>query len=330
MQIAQELNPKTSPLVDEAWAGVLEALLCRQAVFSVEVSQLQLSTTLAVSVPESEKKNNPRSKGYRKSTSTINKTKTFAELVARHIPPSILREDVAAFTRWLARPDRPNLVRGRSLQFVFAGEGEDNIGGGTKGEEPSSATTTSSPSSRHRAALLSLSLLAPTIAETQADYAFLPAAADATTGRLLPWSSVTEIGELYRVRPTLLPPSLAVMMHSSAVIGFLHSPESSTRPLVKTVAMDKKKEEAGGLWKDEENDHLSQDVAFRKTITALGRMKRRETAILKARKKLWALPPSAAAAAAAVMGNQHQQGKGAALPVSSMGASDDVVVRLRS
>ena len=152
MQCAQELNPKTSPLVDEAWAGVLEALLCRRAVFSVDVSQLQLSTSLAVSVPESEKKTNPRSKGYRKSTTTtttttINKTKTFAELVARHIPPSILLEDVAAFTQWLARPDRPNLVRGRSLQFVFAGEGEDNIAAGKKGKDISSATTTSSSSS---------------------------------------------------------------------------------------------------------------------------------------------------------------------------------------
>jgi hypothetical protein len=333
MQCAQELNPKTSPLVDEAWADVLEALLCRRAVFSIDVSQLQLSTSLAV--PESENKTNPRSKGYRKSTtttSTITKTKTFAELVARHIPSSILLEDVAAFTRWLARPDRPKIVRGRSLQFVFAGVGEDKIAAGKKGKDISPATTTSSSSppssSRHRAALLSLSLLAPTIAETRAEYAFLPAAADATTARLLPWSSVTEIGELYRARPALLPSSLAVMMHSSAVIGFLHSPESSTLPLL-NVAMDKKEATSAGVWKDGENEHLFLDVAFRKTVTALGRMKRRENALLKPRKKLWALPPSAAAAAAtAVMGNQHRQSKGASLPVSSMGASDDVVFML--
>ena len=88
----------------------------------------------------------------------------------------------------------------------------------------------------------------------------------------------------------------------------------------------KKQQEEYGTTK--QNDHLSQDVAFRKTVTALGRMKRRETALLKPRKKLWALPPSAAAAAA--VGNQQQQSMGAALPVSSMGASDDVVVRLRS
>jgi len=74
-------------------------------------------------------------------------------------------------------------------------------------------------------------MLAPTIAGTRAEYAFLPAAADATTGNLLPWSSVTEIGELYRVRPTLLPPSLAAMMHPEAVLEFLLSAESSTLPL---------------------------------------------------------------------------------------------------
>jgi len=117
-----------------------------------------------VSVSESEKKTNPRSTRYRKST-TINES--LAGLAARHIPLSILLEDVAAFTQSLARPDRPNLVRGRSLQFVFTG-GDDNIGGGKKGEDISSATTTYSSSSlssssRHRAALRSLSLLAPTI-----------------------------------------------------------------------------------------------------------------------------------------------------------------------
>jgi hypothetical protein len=40
------------------------------------------------------------------------------------------------------------------------------------------------------------------------------------------------------------------------------------------------------------------------------------------KKKLWALPPAAAAG--------HQTIREAMLPVSSMGASDDVVVRLRS
>jgi hypothetical protein len=165
-------------------------------------------------------------------------------------------------------------------------------------------------------------MLAPTIAETRADYAFLPAAADATTGNLLPWSSVTEIGELYRVRPTLLPPSLAAMMHPEAVLEFLLSPESSTLPL-KIVAV-----EEGGAWQKgniaNTFDHLFQDAAFRTTVAALGRAKRREAAVLKSmtKKKLWALPP------AAVTG--HQQSRGATLPVSSMSASDDVVVRLRN
>jgi hypothetical protein len=274
------------------------------------------------------KKNAPRSKtGHRRKTTN----KNFAELVARHIPLSILLEDVTAFAKWLARPDRPNLVRGRSLQFHFAGDG----GGGVDrdGKEPSSsissisaasATASKAPpaSSRHKAALQSLSMLAPTIAETRADYAFLPAAADATTGTLLPWSSVTEIGELYRVRPTLLPPSLAAMMHPKAVLEFLLSPETSTLPL-NIVAV-----EEGGAWQKGDiantSDHLSRDAAFRTTVAALGRAKRREAALFKSmtKKVLWVLPPAAAAG--------HQQSRGAILPVSSMSASDDVVVRLRS
>jgi len=54
----------------------------------------------------------------------------------------------------------------------------------------------------------------------------------------------------------------------------------------------------------------------------LGRAKRREAALLKSmtKKKLWALPPAAAAG--------HHRSREAKLPVSSMGASDDVVVRL--
>ena len=161
-------------------------------------------------------------------------------------------------------------------------------------------------------------MLAPTIAETRADYTFLPAAADATTCKLLPWSSVTEIGELNRVRPTLLPPSLAAMMHPKAVLEFLLSPGSSTLPLKVAV-------EAAEAWNEKENavilDRLSQDVAFRKTVAALGRIERREAAAPR-KKKLWALPHAAAAAAG------HQRSTGATLPVSSMGASDDVVVRL--
>ena len=331
LQCAQELNPKASPLADEAWTGVLEALLCRDSVLSVDLSR-QLSSPFL----EIERRNAPRSKssssssvGHRKKT---NSKKIFAELVARHIPPSILLEDVAAFAKWLARPDRPNLVRGRSLQFLFAGEdGRGGEGGGGKKQLSSSGSvssasssaskTSSSSSSRHKAALRSLSMLAPTIAVTRADYAFLPAAADATTGRLLPWSSVTEIGELYRVRPTLLPPSLTAMMHPQAVLEFLLSPESSTLPL--NVAM----EAAAEARNEKENavilDRASQDVAFRKTVAALGRMERREAAAPR-KKKLWALSRDAAAAAG------HQQSTGATLPVSSMGASDDVVVRLRS
>ena len=165
-------------------------------------------------------------------------------------------------------------------------------------------------------------MLAQTIAETRADYAFLPAAADATTGNLLPWSSVTEIGELYRVRPTLLPPSLAAMLHPKAVLEFLLSPESSTLPL-NIVAV-----EEGGAWQKgniaNTFDHLFQDAAFRTTAAVLDRAKRREAALLKSitKKKLWALPPAAAAG--------HQKIREAMLPVSSMGASDDVVVRLSS
>ena len=172
-------------------------------------------------------------------------------------------------------------------------------------------------------------MLAPTLAETRADYAFLPAAADASTGNLLPWSSVTEIGELYRVRPTLLPPSLAAMMHPKAVLEFLLSPESSTLPL--NVVAAAVEAEGGGAWGKKEKvassfDHLSRDAAFRTTVTALGRMKRREAALLKSmttKKKLWALPPAAAAAV-------HQRSREATTPVSSMGARDDVVVRLSS
>ena len=300
LQCAQELNPKPSPLADEAWAGVLEAMLCRHAVLSVDVSR-QLSSSFS----DAGKKNAPLSKaaaaGHRRKTTN----KDFAELVARHIPPSILLEDVTAFAKWLARPDRPNLVYGRSLQFLVAGEGRGGVGGGGGIELSSSSRksssississasaaaaskTPSSNSSRHKAALQSLSMLAATIAETRADYAFLPAAADATTGKLLPWASVTEIGELYRVRPTLLPPSLAAMMHPKAVLEFLLSPESSTLPLNIVAA------EAGGAWQKEDIantlDHLSRDAAFRTTVAALGRMYRLEAALLKVEKKLWAL-----------------------------------------
>ena len=317
LHCAQELNPKPSPLADEAWAGVLEVLLCQHSVLLfVDVSQ-QLSSSFL----DFEKKNAPRSKavGHRRKN-----TNKFFELVARHIPPSILLEDVTAFAKWLARPDRPNFVRGRSLQFLLAGE-EGVDGGGKKqlsSSSISSASATaskppSSSSSRHKAALLSLSMLTPTIAETRADYAFLPAASDATTGNLLPWSSVTEIGELYRVRPTLLPPSLAAMMHPKAVLEFLLSPESSTLPL--NVAT-----EAGGAWQKEDIadtfNRLSQDASFRTTVAALGRAKRHKAALLHKEKKLWALPPAAAAG--------QQQSREATLPVSSMGASDDVVVRL--
>ena len=45
LQCAQELNPKASPMADEAWAGILEALLCRHSVLSVDVSR-QLSSSL--------------------------------------------------------------------------------------------------------------------------------------------------------------------------------------------------------------------------------------------------------------------------------------------
>jgi len=330
LQCAQELNPKPSPLADEAWAGVLEALLCRHSVLSVDVSG-QLSASL-LDAGKKSARSKAAAAGHRRKTTK----KNFAELVARHIPPSILLEDVTAFAKWLARPDRPHLVRGRSLQFLFAGEGgggADRDGGG--GKEPSSgsssissasaaasASKTPSSSLRHKAALQSLSMLAHTIAETRADYAFLPAAADATTGNLLPWSSITEIGELYRVRPTLLPPSLAAMMHPEAVLEFLLSPESSTLPL-NIVAV-----EEGGARQEGDIantlNHLFQDAAFRTTVAALGRAKRSEAALLKSmtKKKLWALPPAAAAG--------HQQSREATLPVSSMGASDDVVVRLFS
>ena len=216
---------------------------------------------------------------------------------------------MTAFAKWLARPDRPHLVRGRSFQFLFAGEGEggaDHDGGG--GKEPSSgsssissasaaasASKTPSSSPRQKAALQSLSMLAQTITETRADYAFLPTAADATTGKSLPWSSITEIGELYRVRPTLLPPSLAAMMHPEAVLEFLLSPESSTLLLTIVPA------EEGGAWQKgniaNTFDHFFQDAAFRKTVAALGRAKRREAALLRSmtRKVLWVLPPAAAA-----------------------------------
>jgi hypothetical protein len=60
---------------------------------------------------------------------------------------------------------------------------------------------------------------------------------------------------------------------------------------------------------------------FRTTVAALGRMKGHETALLKnKKKKLWALQPTAAAG--------HPQSREARLPLSSIGASDDVVVRL--
>jgi len=322
LQCAQELNPKPSPLADEAWAGVLEALLCRHSVLSVDVSR-QLSSSLL----DAGKKSAPRSKaaaaGHRRKITK----KNFAELVARHIPPSILLEDVTAFAKWLARPDRPNLVRGRSLHFLLAGEGGggvDRDGGG--GKEPSGSNgissasaagrkAASSSSPRHKAALQSLSMLAPTIAETRADYAFLPAAADATTGNLLPWSSFTEIGELYRVRPTLLPPSLAAMMHPKAVLEFLLSPESSTLHL-SVVAV-----EEGGAWQkgDIANTftYLSRDAAFRTTVAALDRMMRRRATSPFRSKKLCMLQ---------FTGGQHRR-KGT-LSVSSMDASDDVVVRL--
>lgn len=300
LQCAQELNPKASPLADEAWAGVLEALLCRHSVLSFDVSRQLLSHDLR-------KKTALRSKaGYRKST-----TNNFAELVATHIPPSILLEDVTAFAKWLARPDRPNLVRGRSLQSLV-GEG-----GGPDVSASAKASTVFSSSSqqhhrRHQAALQSLSMLAPTIAETRADYAFLPAAAEATTGKLLPWSSVTEISELYRVRPALLPPSLAAMMHPKAVLEFLLSPESSTLPL--NVA------EASRQNENAINDnHVSQDAAFRMTVAALGRMSRREAALRLRKKKLWVLQTAAAA--------RHQQSR-ETLSISSMGAGDDVFVVL--
>ena len=300
----------------------MEALLCRHAVLSVDVSR-QLSSSFL----DFGKKSAPRSKAV--GNQKVTTKKNFAELVARHIPPSILLEDVKAFAKWLARPDRPNLVRGRSLQFVLAGEGGGGVDGGKKqlsgSNGISSASTTGretpySSSSRHKAALQSLSMLAPAIVETQADYAFLPAAADATTGNLLPWSSVTEIGELYRVRPTLLPPSLAAMMHPEAVLEFLLSPETSTLPL-NIVAV-----EEGGAWQEEDIantiDHFFQD-AFRTTVAALGRAKLCEAALQSmTKKKLWALPPAAAAG--------HQQSSEARLPVSSIGASDDVVVRLSS
>jgi hypothetical protein len=158
-------------------------------------------------------------------------------------------------------------------------------------------------------------MLAPTIAETRADYAFLPAAADATTGKLLPWSSVTEIGELYRVRPTLLPPSLAAMMHPKAVLEFLLLPESSTLPLNVVAA-----EETPGEKRDAavNFDQLSHDAAFRITVAALSGMKRYETSTTKKQKKLCALQNDA----------EDPKRMLATLPVSSISASDDVVMRL--
>ena len=116
------------------------------------------------------------------------------------------------------------------------------------------------------------------------------------------------------------------MMHPKAVLEFLLSPGSSTLPLNVVAAV----RAAGGAWEKKEDianafDHLSRDTAFRTTVAALGRMKRRETASSKStttKKKLWALPPAAAAG--------HQQSTvEATTPFSSMGTSDDVVVRLR-
>ena len=323
LQCAQELNPKPSPLADEAWAGVLEALLCRHAVLSVDVSRQLLSSLL-----DAGKKIAPRSKAAAAGRRRKTTNKNFAELVTRHIPPSILLEDVRAFAKWLARPDRPNLVRGRSLQFLLAGEGGGGVDGGDGKELSSSISSVSSASAaasaskitssspRHKAALQSLYMLAPTIAKTRADYAYLPAAADATTGNLLPWSSVMEIGELYRVRPTLLPPSLAAMMHPEAVLEFLLSPESSTLPL-NVVAV-----EAGGAWQKEDIantfDHLSRDAAFRTSVAALDRTMRLRATWPLRNKKQWMLQ---------FTGGQHR--REGTLSVSSMEASDDIVVRLR-
>jgi len=323
LQCDQELNPKPSPLADEAWAGVLEALLCRHAVLSVDVSRQLLSSLL-----DAGKKSAPRSKAAAAGRRRKTTNKNFAELITRHIPPSILLEDVRAFAKWLARPDRPNLVRGRSLQFLLAGEGGGGVDGGDGKELSSSISSVSSASAaasaskitssspRHKAALQSLYMLAPTIAKTRADYAYLPAAADATTGNLLPWSSVMEIGELYRVRPTLLPPSLAAMMHPEAVLEFLLSPESSTLPL-NVVAV-----EAGGAWQKEDIantfDHLSRDAAFRTSVAALDRTMRLRATWPLRNKKLWMLQ---------FTGGQHR--REGTLSVSSMEASDDIVVRLR-
>jgi hypothetical protein len=110
-----------------------------------------------------------------------------------------------------------------------------------------------------------MSMLASTIAETRADYALFPAVADATTGKLLPWPSVTDITELYRVRPTLLLPSLAAMMHPKAVLEFLLSPKSSTLPL--EVVEDSMKNQNVA-----DSKRLTQDAAFCTTVAALGRM----------------------------------------------------------
>jgi len=306
-------------------------------VLSVDASRQLSSSFLDVG-----EKNAPRSKAAAAGRRRISTNKNFAELVARHIPPSILLEDVTAFAKWLARPDRPNLVGSRSFHFLLAGEGGGggvDDGGGKelssrKSGSISSASASaaaskkpSSSSSRHKAALQSLSMLAPTIAETRADYAFLPAAADATTGNSLPWSRVAEIGELYRVRPTLLPPSLAAMMHTKAVLEFLLSPDYSTLLRCGGVAWGAALnivavEEVGAWEKDEEVantfDHLSGDAAFRTTVAALDRtMRRRATSPLR-NKKLWMLQFT--------WGLHRREGT---LSVSSMVASDDVVVRLR-
>ena len=134
LQCAQELNPRPSPLADEAWAGVLESLLCRHSALSVDVSRRLSSSFL-----DDGKNNAPRSKAAPASHRRETADNNFAELVARHIPPSILLEDVTALAKWLARPDRPNLVRGRSLQFLLAGEGGGGLDGGGKKQLSSSS-----------------------------------------------------------------------------------------------------------------------------------------------------------------------------------------------
>ena len=113
----------------------MEALLCRHAVLSVDVSR-QLSSSFL----DFGKKSAPRSKAV--GNQKVTTKKNFAELVARHIPPSILLEDVTAYAKWLGRPERPNLVRGRSLQFLLAGEEGSGLGGGGL-KEPSGSSISS-------------------------------------------------------------------------------------------------------------------------------------------------------------------------------------------